>query len=105
MDENPITEEAGWQLQVPEDGPGVGMPRKLAQPRQKLNRKAQPNTAAPFWSIVYMRAGCGRSASPVRRGASGLCPLAYSTNFRDLAATAGSVPTSSSVDRADVAVL
>ena len=28
--------------------------------------------AAPFWSIVYVRAGCGKSARPVRRGASAL---------------------------------
>ncbi len=41
---------------------------------------------ASFWSIVYMRAGCGKSARPVRQGGNYIVP--YSTViFLNVAAT------------------
>ena len=41
MDENPATEQPGWQLRAPEIGPEVNMPEKLSQLRQKLHWKAK----------------------------------------------------------------
>lgn len=54
MDENPTTEEAGWQLQAPEIGPEVGMPQKLAQLRQKLKEKAKQEPKFRFY-VLYDR--------------------------------------------------
>ena len=51
MDENPTTEEAGWQLRAPEIGPEAGMPRKLAQLRQKLNWKAKQDPKFRFYAL------------------------------------------------------
>lgn len=54
MGENPTTEEAGWELQEPEIGPEVGMSRKLAQLRQKLNQKAKQEPKFRFY-VLYDR--------------------------------------------------
>jgi RNA-directed DNA polymerase len=54
LDENPTTEEAGWQLQAPEIGPEEGMPQKLAQLRQKLKEKAKQEPKFRFY-VLYDR--------------------------------------------------
>ena len=51
MDENPTTEQPGWQLQAPEIGPEVGMPEKLFQLRQKLNQKARQEPKFRFYAL------------------------------------------------------
>ena len=51
MDENPTTEQPEWQLQAPEIGPEVGMPEKLFQLRQKLNRKAKQEPKFRFYTL------------------------------------------------------
>ena len=51
MDENPTTEQPGWQLKAPEIGPEVGIPEKLSQLRQKLNWKAKQEPKFRFYTL------------------------------------------------------
>jgi len=51
LDENPTTEQPGWQLKAPEIGPEVGIPEKLSQLRQKLNWKAKQEPKFRFYTL------------------------------------------------------
>jgi RNA-directed DNA polymerase len=51
LDENPTTEQPEWLLQAPEIGLEEGMPEKLFQLRQKLNRKAKQEPKFRFYTL------------------------------------------------------